>query len=321
MTPHTTTNTRTTAPAEPRTQPEPSTRTGSDAQTAAGVQTAAGDPPAAGPGARPDTRLGRALAGGSASVRLQAALAAGTRPDAGLVALLVERCAVEPDFFVRDMLTWALTRHEAAATVPLLLREVRTGERQARSQALHTLSKIGDARGWDAISAEVLHHPDEDVARAAWRTAVSLVPAGREAELAEALCTELGRGDRETQRSLSRAVAALGEAGLPALLLREQADDEAVRTHAAVTRRLLDDPDADVEVAVAEARRVAVLAVAPSVPDDVPEPSVPDDAREPGGPDAVREPAVSDDAREPGVPDDAPEPPAAPRAGGDGAHR
>ncbi|MBB2922832.1 HEAT repeat domain-containing protein [Cellulomonas cellasea] len=224
------------------------------------------------PGVAAGSRLARALAAGSASVRLQAALAAGTHPDPALVPLLVERCAVEPDFFVRDMLTWALTRHPSPETVPLLLAAVRDGGRQARSQALHTLSKIGDARGWDAISADVLHHPDDDVARTSWRAAVVLVPPGREAELAEALCRELGRGDRETQRSLSRALAALGEAGRPALGARESAADEAVRTHAAATRHLLDDPDADVEAAVAEAQRVAALAAAPSVPDDAPAP-------------------------------------------------
>lgn len=255
----------------------------------------------------PGTRLSRALAAGSSSVRLQAALAAGTRPDPGLVGLLVERCAVEPDFFVRDMLTWALTRHAAAATVPLLLDEVRAGTRQARSQALHTLSKIGDARGWHALSADVLHDPDEDVARTAWRAAVSLVPAGREAELAETLCAELGRGDRETQRSLSRAIAALGDAGVPALEAREHADDEAVRTHALATRHLLDDPDADFEAAVAEARRVAALAAAPSVPDDTAAPSVPD---APGASDPADAPpsAVLDARPHPSVAHDEPGP-------------
>ncbi|MGW6129146.1 HEAT repeat domain-containing protein [Cellulomonas sp. NPDC055163] len=252
------------------------------------------------PSTRPSPRLARALAAGSSSVRLQAALAAGTHPEPGLVALLVERCAVEPDFFVRDMLTWALTRHPAATTVPLLLHEVRAGTRQARSQALHTLSKIGDARGWDAISTDVLHNPDEDVARTAWRTAVGLVPAGREAELAEALCAELGRGDGETQRSLSRAIAALGDACLAPLEERRHADDEAVRTHALATRHLLDDPDADFGVAVAEAQRVAALAAAPSVLADARAPTVPDDAPAPTVPDGA-----------PG-PDDAPGPADAP---------
>ena len=53
----------------------------------------------------------RALEDGRSSVRLRAALAVGTAPDARFVDKLVERCAIEPEFFVRDMLTWALVRH------------------------------------------------------------------------------------------------------------------------------------------------------------------------------------------------------------------
>ena len=61
-----------------------------------------------------------ALAGGNPSTRLQAALAIGTHPDPGLVDVLIARSAIEPDFFVRDMLTWALTRLPSADGKPLL---------------------------------------------------------------------------------------------------------------------------------------------------------------------------------------------------------
>lgn len=142
-------------------------------------------------------------------MRLRAALAVGTAPEVRFVEVLVERCAVEPEFFVRDMLTWALTRHPVSVTLPALLREVRSERAQARSQALHTLSKIGDRRAWSAITEAVLSDLDDDVARSAWRAAVVLVPAGEEAGLATALATQLGRGSRETQLSLSRALVAL----------------------------------------------------------------------------------------------------------------
>lgn len=82
------------------------------------------------------------------SVRMRAALAVGTTPDPRFVDKLIERCAIEPDSFVRDMLTWALTRHPASMTLPELLGEVRSERAQARSQALHTLSKIGDRQAW-----------------------------------------------------------------------------------------------------------------------------------------------------------------------------
>src|SRR5699024_5674366 len=151
-----------------------------------------------------------ALAAGESSTRLQAALAAGTHPDPVLVDELVARCAIEPDFFVRDMLTWALTRLPADRTDARLLSELWSERAQARSQALHTLSKIGDVAAWPAITRSLLRDRDEEVARSAWRAAVALVPDEQERELARELAALLGRGDRETQLSLSRALVALG---------------------------------------------------------------------------------------------------------------
>ncbi|MGU3437317.1 hypothetical protein ACNHUS_30440 [Actinomycetes bacterium M1A6_2h] len=67
-----------------------------------------------------------ALSATDSSVRLRAALDAGIDPDPALVGALVERCGLEPDFFVRDMLTWALTRFPPGTTVPLLVAELRS---------------------------------------------------------------------------------------------------------------------------------------------------------------------------------------------------
>lgn len=103
----------------------------------------------------------------SASVRLQAALQAGVAPSTVPVDALLERCAVEPDFFVRDMLTWALTRHSADVVVPRLLDELLSPVPQARSQALHTLSKIGDRRAWPAVFSGFLHDADDEAKRLA----------------------------------------------------------------------------------------------------------------------------------------------------------
>lgn len=193
------------------------------------------------------------------SVRLRAALAVGTAPDPRFVDMLVERCAVEPEFFVRDMLTWALTRHPVSVTLPALLREVGSERAQARSQALHTLSKIGDRRAWPAITRALLSDRDDEVARSAWRTAVVLVPEGEESALAAVLATQLGRGERETQLSLSRALVALGEVALPVLRAAATASDRRVRTHAFATERLLRDPDAGFESAIEEAKRAVAL--------------------------------------------------------------
>ncbi|WP_461034635.1 HEAT repeat domain-containing protein [Streptomyces mayteni] len=199
------------------------------------------------------------LADDRASVRLRAALAVGTSPDPRFVATLVERCAVEPDFSVREMLTWALTRHPASLTVPPLLEAVRSERAQARSQALHTLSKIGDRLAWPAITPALLADPEDEVARSAWRAAVALVPEGAEPGLAVLLATQLGRGEHETRLSLSRALIALGEATPPVLGAATTDPDPRVRAHAIATEQLWRDPDAGFEFAIEEAKRIMAV--------------------------------------------------------------
>ncbi|UFU05963.1 HEAT repeat domain-containing protein [Ruania halotolerans] len=202
------------------------------------------------------------------STRLRAALAAGTYPDPELVETLITRSGIEPDFFVRDMLTWALTRHSAASTVPLLLAEISapsSGRGQARSQALHTLSKIGAEHAWPAVQ-ETLRDTDDEVARSAWRAAVAIAPAHAHPVLIETLLSQLGRGDRDVQRSLSRALLALADRSERIQsILDESLDaastspDPAVRAHAVATQRLQNDPDAAFELSVAQAQKVRAL--------------------------------------------------------------
>lgn len=209
-----------------------------------------------------DTDTVRALQGledSRSSVRLRAAMAVGTTPDPRFIGKLIERCAIEPEFHVRDMLTWALTRHSASVTVPELLEELRSERAQARSQALHTLSKIGDRQAWPAITRALLSDADDEVARSAWRAAVVLVPEGEEPGLAAVLSTQLGRGGREMQLSLSRALVALGEVIVPSLRAAMMDPDPRVRAHAIATQRLSRDPDAGFGFAIEEAKRVVAL--------------------------------------------------------------
>ncbi len=208
--------------------------------------------------------LRAALETPDASHRLQAALSAGTRPDPEFIDALVARCAVEPDFFVRDMLTWALVRQDRAPTLEALLPQLASDVAQARSQALHTLSKIADPAIWGAITPALISDPDDEVAAAAWRTAAALVPPGREAALAAALAAELGRGDRETQRRLSRAFAALGAPARAAVENAAKSQDEAVGANALATLAVMDNPDESFESAVHEATRIVALRAAPS---------------------------------------------------------
>ncbi|WP_055693916.1 hypothetical protein [Streptomyces prasinopilosus] len=206
-----------------------------------------------------NARVLKALSAEDSSVRLQAALAAGSSADPALLETLVERCAVEPDFFVRDMLSWALTRLSREITLPRIRKELDSGRRQARGQALHTLSKIGDEDTWAWITRDMLRDADDEVARTAWRVAVALVPEGEEKDLADELVLQLGRGDRTVQLSLSRALTGLGDAVGPALEKAARHPDPAVAAHARATELLRRNPEAGFDTAVEEAKRVAAL--------------------------------------------------------------
>ena len=192
------------------------------------------------------------------STRLRAALAAGSTPKPGYVDVLVERCGVDADFFVRDMLTWALTRLPADLTVPRLTDELASPFPQARSQALHTLSKVRDARARPFITAALLHDEEDEVARAAWRAAVVLVEAGEEPALAADLSTELGRRNRECWRSLTRALVDLGEDSRAPLEHAASTGTFSVRVHANASLLMLDGFERDFRSAVEQAQRTAL---------------------------------------------------------------
>ncbi|MFF5371845.1 HEAT repeat domain-containing protein [Streptomyces sp. NPDC013187] len=200
-----------------------------------------------------------ALGAEDPSVRLRAALAVGSNPDPVFLGTLVERCAVEPDFFVRDMLSWALTRLPPEIALPRIRRELGSERPRARSQALHTLSKIGDRSTWAWITRDMLRDADDEVARTAWRVAVVLVPEGEEKDLAADLVLQLGRGDRDVQLSLSRALVDLGDVIRPSLERAAESSDPAVAAHARATELLRQHPETGFDAALDEAKRVVAL--------------------------------------------------------------
>ncbi len=210
-------------------------------------------------------RLKAELEAESATARLQTVMAAGMRPHDRYIDVLVERFGVEPDFHVRDTLTWALISHDRTLTLKRVLPELNSENPQARAQALHTLSKLGDERGWPAITTEHLTDPDDRVAQTAWRAAAALVPDGEAPALAAVLATQFGRGDRATQRGLSRALAALGDAATPVIAQAKRHKNAAVRSHAIATEKLIANPDVGFDVAIAAARRTVALRGAPLV--------------------------------------------------------
>lgn len=169
------------------------------------------------------------------SVRLQAALAAGTYPEDSHIEVLVTQCAHESDFFVRDTLSWALMRHDIAKVVERLKSELNSGNPQARSQALHTLSKIGDKQFYSLITNEHHFDPLDKVAVTAWRAASVLVPDEKKSALIKVLVSQLGRGDSDLQFDLTRFLCALGDSIIQPLKEAASSSNEAVKLHAAFT--------------------------------------------------------------------------------------
>jgi HEAT repeat protein len=169
------------------------------------------------------------------SVRLQAALAAGTYPEDQFIEVLIAQCSHEPDFFVRDTLSWALMRQDIPQVIERLKVELHSENSQAKSQALHTLSKIGDSQYYSLITNE--HHFDsqDKVAVTPWRAASVLVPDGEQAALAKILVSQLGRGDSDLQFDLTRFLCALGDSIVAPLKQASESENEEVRLHAAFT--------------------------------------------------------------------------------------
>lgn len=193
------------------------------------------------------------------SLRLRAALAAGTHPHPSLVEPLVRRCGVEPDFFVRENLSWALTRLPADDVLPRLQRELTSKNLFARTQAVHTLSKIGDRRAWPWITADLLHDPDDDLARTAWRAAAALVPDDEVSALASALVKELGRGDDGVRMALSVALLGLGEPAVTPVQAAMKSPESAVAEHARATELMRTRPDLTFAGALEEAKRIIAM--------------------------------------------------------------
>lgn len=169
------------------------------------------------------------------SVRLKAALAAGTYPTQDHIEVLIRQCASESDFFVRDTLSWALMRQDRPTVVQRLIPELKSANPQSRSQALHTLSKIGDKENYSLITHELLLDADDFVASTAWRSASVLVPDADKPALVEILISQLGRGDSDTQFGLTRFLCAIGEPIVAPLMHAAQSTDETVRTQAEFT--------------------------------------------------------------------------------------
>ena len=168
-------------------------------------------------------------------MRLKAALAAGTYPEVEFIEVLIAQCAIESDFFVRDTLSWALMRNDAVKVVKRLETELQSSNPQAKSQAIHTLSKIGDRANFSMITDEMLFDPDDFIASTAWRVASVLVLDDQKSILVKKLITQLGRGDSDIQFGLTRFLCALGECIVEPLTVASRSSDETISNQAKFT--------------------------------------------------------------------------------------
>lgn len=175
------------------------------------------------------------LASPDQSIRLKAALGAGTYPKPEYIEILVKQCAHETDFFVRDTLSWALLMHDHDSVVNRLTSELISENLQAKSQAIHTLSKIGDKKNYFLITDEMLFDSDDFIASTAWRAASVLVPDEEKPALVTKLVTQLGRGDSDVQFALTRFLCAIGDPIIEPLTVASDSDKDSVSNQAKFT--------------------------------------------------------------------------------------
>lgn len=149
------------------------------------------------------TRVFQASRAQDTNTRLQAALAAGTDPTPQDVGALIAQCATEPDFFVRDMLTWALTRHPAGTIVPLLLAELREGSSRQR-QAVALQDGSPSVR---SLVASYLDEPDLNAAGALRWAIVRQGTAAIDALTAAGSDAPADPADPTVRRRISEALA------------------------------------------------------------------------------------------------------------------
>lgn len=172
------------------------------------------------------------------SVRQRAALYLGTHADDSIAGRLVELLVAEPDFYVRETLTWAVVAR-ASSTYPLLLEALQTAP-AARVQVLHALSKIRNP----ASVAQILPFADDaedPVAAKAWWALGRIGTPGAVA----ALVDHLGVEEDFRRRELTRALEQVGEAAVEPLARRlREAPDPATRRHAAEVLIGIGDPAA-----------------------------------------------------------------------------
>lgn len=161
------------------------------------------------------------------NVRSHAALTLGRQPDVDAMPALLDALSTDPDFFVREDITWALLRLGEAAVDPLM-DLLQSDSADARHHAAHTLGKIGARRAVDALIG-VLNDPHPMVMMKAAFTLGQI----RDTKAIPALVALLGHEDREVQTSVTRAMESFAPESIPYLIDALRDERWQSRVHAA----------------------------------------------------------------------------------------
>lgn len=167
------------------------------------------------------------------NVRIRAALDLGAAQHRAALPDLIERLGHEPDFFVRENLTWAVVRMGADA-VPPLLELLENPDAATRLQAVHTLSKLAEPASAVALG-QAVNDPEDEVAR---KAIFALGQLGHPAALGT-LVAQVGHPDAERRNTLSTALVEFGQAALSPLQALLQHPEAQRRAHAAEILGLL----------------------------------------------------------------------------------
>ena len=146
------------------------------------------------------------------NVRIEAALELGKLADVQALRALLDRVGIEPDFFVRENVTWALVRIGDAAVLPLIA-ILERGDTASRFHAAHTLSKLADVRAVPALLAALDASDGELVQKA-----VYALGALRDDRALPELVARIGETSGAYRSTLHDAVTAFGAHAVTTLL-------------------------------------------------------------------------------------------------------
>jgi HEAT repeat protein len=166
------------------------------------------------------------------NTRIKAAMEIGTAADASAVNALADHLSRESDFFVREMLVWALVRIGAPSVDPMITM-LTHNDAATRTQAAHALSKLGDVRAVPALMRALDDASVSVVQKAAYALgalgAVGAIPS---------LIALLVRGESELRNTLHDALVALGDTAVPELAALFGAADTNVATRVTIVETL-----------------------------------------------------------------------------------